>query len=267
VLFLFLGMRYTDQMGFSGTLAFPPRRIVSLVPSQTELLFTLGLDAEVTGITRFCVHPPHWRKTKTIVGGTKKFHFDTIARLQPDLIIGNKEENYREGIEQLRQHYPVWMSDIATLPEALRMMQDIGTITGRETQAQQLITDLQQRWDRWRNDRLTQVAVRKRVVYLIWRDPWMAAGKDTFIDAMLQEAGFENVVTDPRYPEISEATLESLQPDMILLSSEPYPFKDAHIQEWKTILPEARVKLVDGEMFSWYGSRLLNAPDYFRTLA
>jgi ABC-type Fe3+-hydroxamate transport system substrate-binding protein len=253
-------MLFTDQLGSQLSLAHMPQRIISLVPSQTELLSHLGLEEKVIGITRFCVHPPEWRSRKTIVGGTKNFHFDVIDQLQPDLIIGNKEENYQEGIEKLRLNYPVWMSDIADHTGAEDMILGVGQITGQEERARALVQDIQKAFE-------TVVPLNGgTVLYLIWRKPWMAAGRLTFIDTMLAKTGLQNSVTDARYPELSNEIIAQLKPHYIFLSSEPYPFTEKHISEIQAICPEAKIVLVDGEMFSWYGSRLLLAPDYFNKL-
>lgn len=238
----------------------PVKRIISLVPSQTELLADLGLDEEVVGITKFCIHPAGWRARKTIIGGTKQFDFDAIAALQSDLIIGNKEENYEAGIRQLEQLYPVWMSDIATLDDARQMMLLLGIIVGRASEAKALVDATNAEFTRLR---AFQPA---RVLYLIWRKPWMAVGPETFIHEMLLRAGWHNAVPTPRYPELSEEALQDLQPDYVFLSSEPYPFREKHITELQKILPRAKVLLVDGEMFSWYGSRLRLAPAYLNNL-
>jgi ABC-type Fe3+-hydroxamate transport system substrate-binding protein len=252
---------FSDQLGNITSLTSPPQRIISLVPSQTELLADLGLDDNVVGITKFCVHPLEWRKRKNIVGGTKNFHFDTIDRLQPDLIIGNKEENYKEGIERLRERYPVWMSDIFTLQDALFMIETIGLMTETEGSAKRISDDITSKFE----------SIKKydgqSVLYLIWRQPWMAAGKNTFIDSMLTTIGLTNVIASyDRYPTMTSEQITSLAPQYIFLSSEPYPFKHQHTQELQKISPASRNFLVDGEMFSWYGSRLRKAPDYFRTL-
>jgi ABC-type Fe3+-hydroxamate transport system substrate-binding protein len=251
---------FTDQLGRKIEIAYPPKRIVSLVPSQTELLFYLGLSELAIGITKFCVHPSEWFKTKTKVGGTKNFRFDIIDQLNPDLIIGNKEENYVEGISQLEKKYPVWMSDISTLEEALEMMKSIGQLTEREMEATTLISEI--------NTSFLAMGSRPtlKVLYLIWKSPWMAAGKNTFIDSMLSKIGLENILTESRYPAISESQLQQLQPDVIMLSSEPFPFKQVHIHELQSALPNSKVILVDGEMFSWYGSRMLTASAYFNSL-
>lgn len=255
-------MKFTDQMGRSVELSDIPKRIVSLVPSQTELLHDLRLNKEVVGITKFCIHPAHWRKEKVIVGGTKQVHFNRIEKLAPDLIIGNKEENEEGFINELATRYPVWMSDIASLNEALDMMEAIGQLIGREKEAEALVVDVLSAFAPLQEQSLKK----QRAVYLIWKDPYMAAGKNTFVDEMLSMAGFENLVKETRYPELRVEDIKALDPEVILLSSEPYPFQEKHMSEIRNELPGVEVRLVDGEMFSWYGSRLLKAPAYFQAL-
>jgi ABC-type Fe3+-hydroxamate transport system substrate-binding protein len=247
-------------------LNYIPNRIVSLVPSQTELLHYLGLENETTGITKFCIHPETWFKTKTRVGGTKTINFNTIHQLQPDLIIANKEENVKEQIEQLAQHYPVWVTDINNLRDALSMIKDIGKLTSKEKEADLLVKKINTNFDllalkpQTTNNKL-------RTAYLIWRDPYMTIGGDTFISDMLLKCGFENVFAHKkRYPEITIAELPIANCQLLLLSSEPYPFKQKHIDELSAQLPGCKIILADGEMFSWYGSRLLLAPGYFKKL-
>lgn len=253
----------TDQMGRSITLMQRPRRIVSLVPSQTELLAYLGLDAEVVGITKFCIHPENWFQTKPRVGGTKQYDFEKIAALNPDLIIGNKEENTHDQIEQLIPLYPVWMSDIYSLTDALSMIGSIGEITGKTEQTTQLITEISAGFSA-----LKPIAEKQKVAYFIWRKPWMVAGHNTFINEMLQRCGLENVFVNEvsRYPEITEELLRKANPDVLLFSSEPYPFKEKHFDELRNICPNAKFMLVDGEAFSWYGSRLIYSSNYFNNL-
>ncbi|NOS56065.1 MAG: ABC transporter substrate-binding protein, partial [Cyclobacteriaceae bacterium] len=208
----------------------------------------------------FCVHPPEWFKGLPKVGGTKNFRFDVIDQLSPDLIIGNKEENYLAGISVLQAKYPVWMTDVSSYQEALQTIVAVGALTDKEQQAASLRNEIEARLQK-----LT-LKTPRRVLYLIWRQPWMAAGKGTFIDSMLSKIGLVNVVEETRYPTFSEAQLQQLQPELIYLSSEPYPFKQEHIRELQTVVPKAEVTLVDGELFSWYGSRMLLAPDYFASL-
>ena len=251
-----------DQMGRQVQLPYPPLRIVSLVPSQTELLFNLGLGEQVVGVTKFCVHPIEARQQKTVIGGTKQFDFEKIAALQPDLIIGNKEENYLQGIEQLAADFPVWMSDISSLPEALGMVRDIGQLTGTAERAEQLVQDIASSFGA-----LPGAVETERVAYFIWRKPYMVAANGTFINDMLTRAGFTNVLAHlERYPEITAEQLAAASPQRILLSSEPHPFGEKHRAEFQQICPAAKVEIVDGELFSWYGSRLLKSAAYFRQL-
>jgi ABC-type Fe3+-hydroxamate transport system substrate-binding protein len=250
---------YFDQMMRPVYLPFSPRRIISLVPSQTELLFDLGLDEQIAGITKFCTHPENRVKSKQKVGGTKQLNISLIAELNPDLIIGNKEENERQQIEELMQHFPVWMSDISNLDDAVDMITKIGEITNKEIEAQKMAAQITQQFNN-----LVIRQSNKRVAYFIWRKPYMVVGKTTFIDDMLKRCGLINAFDTERYPEITGDELMAVKPDIIFLSSEPYPFKDKHIREFGPLLPHAKVKLVDGEMFSWYGSRLLQAPEYFK---
>lgn len=252
-------MEFTDHLDRTIFLPKPPERIISLVPSQTELLVDLGLEEKIVGVTKFCVHPGHLRKSKTIVGGTKNYRFDVIDSLKPDLIIGNKEENDQEGIEKLEAKYPVWMSDIFDLKDSLRMIFDLGELTGTEGKAAEVIFQIEK-------SSAQPIAKKGTCVYLIWENPKMAAGKNTYIYSMLSVAGFENLVEKLRYPEITEETLINLSPDYLLLSSEPFPFKEKHIKTFQELLPSSTIKLVDGELFSWYGSRLLHAAEYFKGL-
>ena len=247
-------------MGHRIELKHPPLRIISLVPSQTELLFDLGLADRIVGVTKFCIHPKEQVKQKTKIGGTKNFHFDKIDQLQPDLIIGNKEENYKEGIEQLQEKYPVWMSDIYTLEDALEMMQQLGQLTGTEARAAELEAGIRSGFEQ-----LQPAEPGIKTAYFIWRKPYMAVGNNNIIDHMLTRCGFSNAFAHlARYPEITPELLQQVNPKLILLSSEPYPFKEKHVLEFQELCPQAAIQIVDGEMFSWYGSRLLQAPAYLQ---
>jgi len=251
----------TDQMGYLVQVPQNPTRIISLVPSQTELLFELGLGDKVVGLTKFCTRPEAGVKGKTFVGGTKKFNLEIIQGLHPDLIIGNKEENYREGIDALKQHYPVWMSDINTLADARDMIIKIGDITGTQEKAKNLSHTIAARF------RNLPASATINTAYFIWKNPYMAVGAHTFIHEIMRQAGFSNVFAHlNRYPVISSELLQSINPQLILLSSEPYPFREKHQQEFKSLCPQATVLLVDGELFSWYGSRLQFTPAYLQSL-
>ena len=252
---------FTDMIGNEVMIPYPPKRIISLVPSQTELLFELGLDIEVVGITKFCVHPNGWFRNKKRVGGTKTVHIDIIRELQPDLIIANKEENTKEQIEELASLYPTWVSNIQTIEEGLKMICAVGELTGTEEKAIATADQISNKFAGLNK------AAPKRVAYFIWRKPWMCAGGDTFISDMIKMAGWENALSDrQRYPEIQLEDMVNKNIDLVLLSSEPYPFKETHIAEIQAVLPGAKILLVDGEMFSWYGSRMKLAAAYITGL-
>lgn len=242
-------------------LAGYPKRIISLVPSQTELLYSLGLDREVIGITKFCLHPEKWYRNKIRVGGTKNIDIHKIISLQPDLIIANKEENVKEQIEQLSENYPVWLTEVHNLEDSLKMISDIGLITNRIEKSDKIIFEIKGAFDKMPG------ADPLPVSYLIWKNPYMTVGGDTFINDLLSKAGFQNVFAQRhRYPEISVEDIRNSGAKMVLLSSEPFPFQQKHIDELQDQLPGMIIKLVDGEMFSWYGSRLMEAAGYLKKL-
>jgi len=257
---------FIDQTGRKVILDKIPQRIVSLVPSQTELLYDLGLNAEVVGITKFCVHPEEWFHSKTRVGGTKQIKIDVIHQLKPDLIIANKEENVKEQVEELARHYPVWISDINSLPGAYAMIEQAGMLTDKINAAKVILDQIKANFSLLptSGSRPLTPDSRLHTAYLIWQNPYMTAGGDTFIHSMMEIAGFKNISGDKhRYPEISIEDLRTAACQVLLLSSEPFPFKQKHIDELQPLLPGTKILLVDGEMFSWYGSRLLQAPAYF----
>jgi len=253
-------MQITDQINYTFQLPKVPKRIISLVPSQTELLYDLGLDEEVIGITKFCVHPDHWFKSKMRIGGTKNLDLVKIQQAKPDLIIANKEENNKEDIEFLRQYFPVWTSQVSDFPQALDMVEQIGFITQRQEEAFQLTRKIDDARMAYMDFRLQQNFNALKVVYLIWKDPFMTIGSDTYIHEMLRIAGFTNVFSDQtRYPIVSLDQIKEYEPDYIFLSSEPYPFKEQHL----SLFDFSKAVIVDGEAFSWYGSRMLSSFSYF----
>ena len=258
---------FTDQLGTSHTFETPPKRIVSLVPSQTELLFDLGLEESIVGITKFCVHPFHFKSTKKIIGGTKKVHFEKIRLLQPDIIIANKEENTIEIVEELSKICPVWVTDIITLDDNFKMIKDFGNLFNRRTEAQKWtdkINFVHQDFLNFIKDKPVQ-----KVAYFIWANPYMVAANNTFINEMLKLNNFENIYEnrEERYPEIIIQKMRIQgDPDLVLLSSEPFPFTDEHAFELGRYTHHAKTVFVDGEMFSWYGSRLVKAFDNFKKL-
>jgi ABC-type Fe3+-hydroxamate transport system substrate-binding protein len=254
-------VNFIDQMGRQVNLQSVPKRIISLVPSQSELLCDLGLDEEVVGITKFCIYPEKWHKSKTRIGGTKNPDIEKIKALKPDLIIGNKEENRLEDILELEQIAPVWMSDIVTFDNALEMISTVGDMCGKFNEAQEMVTKLIKDF----TTNFPKLKSYNSCVYLIWNEPLMAVGGETFINSMMDLFGVENYYKNKdRYPFIEESKLTEIT--HVLLSSEPFPFNESHRPEIEKRFPNAKIIFVDGEVFSWYGSRLLLAKEYFEDL-
>lgn len=257
---------YTDQTGTTISLTEIPKRIISLVPSQTELLYDLGLEDSIVGITKFCVHPYHLKSTKKVIGGTKKVHIEKIRLLQPDIIIANKEENTKEIVATLQEIAPVWTSDIITVHDSLVMITELGKIFSVRTKARQWVDKIEYAY----NDFLSFINDKEmlKTAYFIWKNPYMAAGGGTFINEMLNLNKFTNIYEDRgRYPEviIQKMRIQG-DPDLVFLSSEPYPFKEEDAFEVGRYTHHAKTVFVDGEMFSWYGSRIVKAFSYFKDL-
>ncbi len=239
-----------------------PLRIISLVPSISELLAYLGLDEEVIGITKFCVHPQNWFKNKARIGGTKNINIQKIITLQPTLVICSKEENVKEQVNQLMPHCTVLVTDVKSFTEALKMIVTVGEITNTKSKALVLVKDIKAAFN--------EIKINSKKInclYCIWYNPYMFAAGDTFISSMLQKAGFVNMLkNNTRYPTLSINEIKKLKPAYILLSTEPFPFKQKHVTELQKHLPNSKILLVDGEMFSWYGSRMLDAASYFKAV-
>jgi len=258
--------QFIDQLGTSHSFETAPKRIISLVPSQTELLYDLGLEDSIIGITKFCVHPYHFKSTKKVVGGTKKVHFEKIRLLQPDIIICNKEENTKEIVDELSKICPVWVTNINTIEDNFQMIFDFGQLFNRRIEAQKWNDKLAFALSDFKN--FIKEKPTKKVTYFIWKNPYMVAGSDNFINELLRLNHFDNIYNSKgRYPEIELEKMElEGNPDLVLLSSEPFPFKEEDALEIQKIAPYAKMVFVDGEMFSWYGSRLLKAFGYFKDL-
>lgn len=252
---------FTDQLGNIIQLKGTPKRIVSLVPSQTELLFHLGLGERVVGITKFCIHPEEWFHSKTRVGGPKKLKIEKIIELQPDLIIGNKEENTKEEVEALQKIAPVWISDVFNLDDALTMITTISEMCDKRIEGETIVRHIKSSFEE-----LVPLETKLKAAYFIWKNPYMVVGGGTFINHILTEQlGFENVLGSvERYPVLNMNNLPDV--DYIFLSTEPYPFSKKYIPEVQAIFPHAKIMVVDGEYFTWYGSRLIAAPAYFKSL-
>lgn len=238
-------------------------KIISTVPSLTELLFDLGLDNEVAGITKFCVHPNTWLQNKTKVGGTKNLKLDKIRELNPDFILANKEENTKEQIEILQQQYNVIVTDIKNPVDCMNTIMHLGEVFSKHKKAQIIAGQYQLALEKIRD-----IVQSDSCIYLIWKNPYMTVGGDTYIHSMLDLMGFKNLFGDKsRYPQVDAELIKNINPEYILLSSEPFPFTEKHIKEFQNILPNTKTILVDGEFFSWYGSRIIKMNQYIAELA
>jgi len=254
-------MLLSDSLGRPLTLPDNPSRIISLCPSQTETLFALGLTGRIVGRTRYCIHPADKVASIPVVGGTKKVDIEAVAALSPDLIIAEKEENTREDVEKLSAIAPVYVTKNESYEEALDTIRRLGIITGKEGEAIRLVQAIEVAWNQ-----LPRARRPLRVLYLIWRKPYMAAGQPTFIDSLMRRLGWENLAaTLPgRYPVLEDLYL--LDPEVVLLCSEPYPFKVQHVPEIQSLWPHARIEIVRGDYFAWYGVRMIEAASYFAHL-
>lgn len=254
----------TDARDHTISIDHAPRRIVSLVPSQTELLAHLGLEDEVVGLTRFCERPEHWRSEKTIVGGTKQVDVDAVRALNPDLVLANHEENTSEDVEALDAVAPVFVTEVKTVPEALDMIRIVGTLTGTSDQTSTLAGRIISRFDTLPD------FPPLRAAYLIWREPYMTVGGDTFIHDVMRRADLINAFGhETRYPEVSLEALADTDLDVVLCASEPFPFhkkEDKFTGDIREAMSDTPVAVVDGQPFSWYGPRLLETPSYLTTL-
>lgn len=235
-------------------------KIISLVPSITETLFDLGLsEAEIIGRTKFCIHPENRVKNIAVIGGTKNLNIEKIKALKPDLIVANKEENRKEDVEELQKYFKVLVTNISTLEDNYYLLKNLGNILNRQETAQKFNIKIYEVFQNFSD------LPKKKCAYLIWQNPYMTVGSDTFIHDILDKVGFENIFKHhKRYPEITVEELKAAE--FIFLSTEPFPFKQTHVEELQKQLPDSKVLLVDGEAFSWYGTRLAKCENYFKGL-
>ncbi|MDP2089068.1 MAG: helical backbone metal receptor [Flavobacteriaceae bacterium] len=257
---------YLDQLQRIITIKSKPQRIISLVPSLTELLFDFGLEKELVGITNFCVHPYHLKSTKTIVGGTKKVDLEIIKGLNPDFILCAKEENTPKMVDELEKITTVFVADINSIKDSLELIDLLGKILYRQTESENLLQKIDFQLTQFKN--FAKYLPRKKVAYFIWKNPWMVAGGDNYINDLLKLNNFINVYEEKgRYPEVDIQKIRTDgNPKIVLLSTEPYHFRDEHAFEIGRHSNHAKTVFVDGELFSWYGSRLLKAIPYFKKM-
>ncbi|WP_042142360.1 ABC transporter substrate-binding protein [Paucisalibacillus sp. EB02] len=249
----------TDHLGRTVTFSHPPKRIISLVPAITETMYHLNLEDTIVGRTRFCIFPQEKVLMAKNIGGTKDINLDRINQLKPDLILAEKEENTKEIVKTLEKHYPVFVFEVQKELDVYRMIKDLGRLTNRNDESFQMVKEIQHQFDT-----LPHVNG-KSAAYVIWKNPYMVVGKDTYIQSTLTKMGFINPFTslNGRYPVVTEEDFQNADLDYILLATEPYPFREKHIKEFQAMVPHAKIIIVDGEMF-WYGAKMIQAADYFK---
>ena len=257
-----MSIAVTDAFGKPFELAEPARRIISLIPSITEIFFSLGVGDRVVGVTKFCTQPPDGVKSKPKVGGQKNPRLDAIIDLKPDLVVANVEENRKEDVEAMwATGLKVLVTYPRTVREGIQLIRDLGLLAGRsdcaETIAVRCETALAE------VERGAAGRARVRVFCPIWRKPYMTINGDTFVDDMLRTCGGENIFRDrpQRYPTVTLEEMAALRPDLVLLPDEPYPFGEKHLTDFQGF-PEVpavrtgRLRLVDGKVLCWYGPRI-----------
>jgi len=261
---------FIDALGKEHQPATGIVRIVSLVPSITELLFSLGLQENMVGRTGFCVHPKAHVRRVAKVGGTKTVDVARIRKLGATHLVVNIDENPRPVVEELAAIVPNIIVTHPIQPEDnLGLYCLLGGIFGREAQAEALCTAFSRELDTTRE--FAAKLTRERVLYLIWKSPWMTVSRDTYISRMLDLVGWETVPAQAlsRYPSVDLSVDLMRDVGLVLLSSEPYSFVERHVVALRAELPpesDPRVDLIDGGMTSWYGSRAIEGLRYLREL-
>lgn len=251
----------TDHLGRKVTYQYPPKRIISLNPCITETLYFLDLDEQIAGRTRYCIFPAGKVEKAKIVGGTKDIDLEAIHEVKPDLIIAEKEENTKEIVETLEKYYPVYVAEVRSIADAYRMIEDISSLLDREEQGRRLVQTIKDRFQHLPR------ANGMKAAYVIWRNPYMVVGGDTYIHSVLETLGFSNPFAnfEGRYPVVTQDDLANAGLDYLFLATEPFPFKDRHKQEFSQFLPNTKIEIVDGEMF-WYGAKMVEAAHYFEAM-
>jgi ABC-type Fe3+-hydroxamate transport system substrate-binding protein len=274
------------MLGVNPPLTHTPRRIVSLVPSLTEVLFAFELGAHIVGLTEYCVEPQSAVRLKPTIGGTKNPDVQAILNLAPDLVVANVEENRRPDVEALQAHgIPVFVSFPQTVADAIATLGTLAQITGAEEQATPILTRLEATYHSVK----AQVAKRRplRIFCPIWKDPWMTINQDTFVHDVLATCGGANIFgerqrryplaadlgqgpawdpprqegRDRRYPRVTLEEMAALKPEVIVLPDEPYRFTVADQAEFAAFsqvpaVRHGRVHVVDGKLVGWYWSRM-----------
>ncbi|MDM1046415.1 ABC transporter substrate-binding protein [Myroides sp. 1354] len=256
-----------DQLGREHRFEQSPKRIVSLVPSLTETLFDLGLEDELVGITTACMHPYQLRVTKTSIGEPKKVDIEQIQLMQPDVVVASPTENTMEDIERLQAICPVWLVDVRTMDQNFQLIELLGQLFNKRTEARKWMDKI----SFGQKDLMDFVSERPgfKVAYFIGKDPFVVAGEGTFIQELLELNKFENVYADrvELYPEVEIKKIRIQgDPELVFLPSMPYAFQEEDAFEIGRFTHHGKTIFVEGEMFSWYGTRVCKAFDYFKQI-
>lgn len=251
--------KMTDHVGRTIEIAISPKRIISLCPAITTTLFSIGLDKEIIGRTRYCLFPENKVEQLEVVGGTKDINLEKIRTLNPDLIIAEKEENTEEIVLQLEKEFPVYVFEVQSIEDNDRMIQDLGQLTNKETASARLREQILQALGSLPN------LQGKKVAYMIWQNPFMVVGDDTYINALLGAMNLVNPFTavEGRYPVVTLEDLQQMDLDYLLLATEPFRFKERHVEKMASLLTTVQVSLIDGEMF-WYGVNMIDGANYLK---
>lgn len=256
-----------DCLGNEMSLPKNITKIVSLVPSISELIYDLNVESKLVGVTKFCVHPKYFQIEKTVVGGVQEFDIEKIKALKPDVVFASKDENFEEEILELQKYVPVYVTDVKSVDEAKQMIEDFGVLLNCRNDASKILMKIEMQLQDL--EKVTGDLLFRSAAYFVWNEPWVAAGKDTFVDSMLKLIKVNNVFSNlkERYPMVTGANIHIANPDMIMLPSEPFYFQDQQAMEISAHTHDAATFFVDGQMFSWYGSRLVKSLDYLKLLA
>ncbi len=257
-------MKITDDLGRTFSFKKPPRRIISLCPSVSETLLDLGLEGFLAGRTDYCIHPQNKIESIPGVGGPKSVSIQLLQSLCPDIIIAVKEENDKKTLENLAAlNYKCFIFDVNNFSDALNMIEKIGVIFNVEDRAQTMTEGIKKGFEG-----IGQVLKKLNFIYMTWSSPYIAAGTGNYINSLITGLGFNNCLSKHinRYVRLSLGELKKLSPDIVFLPSEPYNYTLYDKLKFEKIFPSARAVLVDGEMFCWYGSRMLKAAPYIKNL-
>lgn len=252
---------HTDALGHTFEFSAPPKRVVSLVPSLTEVLFDLGAGASVAGVTSFCIHPPQARETAAVVGGTKNPKVDVIRQLAPDLVYMNLEENLKRHAEAIREFAPVFVTEPKKVADVESLILQLARIHAREREGDAIVSRLAAALEEVRRK-----ARRFTFAVAIWKNPWMWCGGDTYVSNLVAEAGGLNVFAgQTRYPTLqAEDVVREHRPEVIFLPDEPYLFTDDDAADLRAKTGARVVGPFAGDLFTWHGTRTVEGLAFLR---